>query len=121
MSFDDIRRNLRIHEQRMLTASRSVMDAWGADAEQQMQTEAPWQDRPDDARPKDLPHARELLAYVAAHPTNLRQGGRGYLVQGASYGWALELAHGSRLAIIQPTMATGGPLLLARLKQEIWR
>lgn len=113
--------NARAHEMRMLEGSRAVLDDWGGEAQDWMQANAPWQDRPDDERPQGLPHARELLAYVPDHPPDLRDGGQGHLIQGAEYGWALELANAGQYGILPETVATLGPQLLAELQQDVWR
>lgn len=119
--FDRIRANARARQQRMLQASREVQDDWGKRAAETMQATAPWEDRPENERPQGLPHARELLAYVPDHPARLEDGGCGHLIQGADYGWALELANGSAYAVVQPTMATEGPQLTAELRSKVWR
>lgn len=120
MSIQQIEANLRAHAARMLQASRDDLDDIGGEAKAFMQANAPWTDRPDDARPQGLPHARELLDYVPDHPAALTDGGQGHLIQGATYGWALELAHGGKYEIVQSTHAQFSAALLARLRQR-WR
>lgn len=121
MSIEQIIANAQAHERAMLTQSRVVLEGWGDDATETMQQRAPWQDRPDDKRPKGLPHARELLDWVPVHPAALEDGGAVALVTGAEYGIHLETANTSTYAVIMPTVATEGPDLTRRLKQEVWK
>lgn len=112
--------NVEQHDARVGQAVRSAHDDYCENTMvSYMKANAPWEDRPDDQRPKGLPHARELLAYVPDHPADLSEGGRGYLIQGATYGWALELAHGSRFGILPPTVATLGQGLIQRIQDEL--
>ncbi len=115
-----IQQRAQRHEARMLTASRGILEGVGRDSVPFMVTNAPWQDRPEDKRPDTIKHARELLEYVVLHPPRLIDGGKIAFVQGASYGWALELAHGSRYQILQTTWTLFGADLRRRLS-EVWR
>ena len=117
---DAIIRRLQSRVDARLTGSRAELEAWGERAQDHMRRTAPWQDRPDDQRPEGLPHARELLHCAAMHPPALQDGGAVGLVQGATYGWALELAFGSAFAIVQPTVAIQGPDLMPRLGR-VWK
>jgi hypothetical protein len=128
-TFDHIRTNARQHEDAMLDESRAALDGWGADAKQIMRERAPWTDRTGQARfghaaagiypSTSVPQGRGLT-YVAIHPTNPRDGGRGALVTDAPYGFHLETTNGSDYAVIMPTLATEGPRLLHYMR-EIWR
>lgn len=103
---------------RRLEATRTVVEGVGEEGEQFMQANAPWQDRPDDRRPKGLPHARQLLRWKKRHPPRLRDGARISWVHGATYGRFLETSHGSRFQILGTTRALYGPLLLDRLRRK---
>ena len=94
-----------------LDASRTVLEAWGEDAKDYMQQNAPWQDESGEAWRK--------LGWVRQHPQRLRDGARIALIHGSKHGKVLELSDGSRLAILQPTAAVKGPELVIRLK-EVW-
>ncbi len=115
-----IQRNAQRHEARMLQASRNVLEGVGKDSIPFMVTNAPWRDRLPEDRPQNIKHARELLDYAVLHPSRLHDGGKIALVQGATYGWALELAHGSKYQILQTTWALFGAEFRRRLS-EVWR
>lgn len=109
MSIPQIEQALRAHRDAMLQATRADLEAIGQDAAQEMQASAPWQDQTG--------NARRGLASVPDHPAD---GGAVHLVHGVSYGKYLELAHGSRLAIIQPTAGTAAAALMRQLRNR-WR
>ncbi len=115
-----IQRNAARHEQRMLEHSRVLLEGVGRDSIPFMVTNAPWRDRLPEQRPQNIKHARELLDYKVLHPARLVDGGKIAFVQGATYGWALELAHGSRYQILQTTWTMFGAELRRRLS-EVWR
>lgn len=95
-------------EARMLQASDDATTATADDAVAFAKANAPWTDRTGDAR--DQLHA-EIGTTV--------NGMRFTVAHGVPYGIDLENAHGSRFAILGPTMATFQPVLQSRLR-DIW-
>jgi len=95
-------------EQRMIAASHDVTVAVAEQGVQQAKADAPW----DDATGQ----AREQLHAEFGETAN---GLRFTLAHGVAYGIYLENSHGSRYAILGPTMARLGPELQRQLR-DIW-
>ncbi len=128
---------LRIERQK-LQATRTVLDAWGADVQAAMRQNAVWLD--------DTGNARAHLKVEPNHPGELLHGAKVTLIHGVAYGIYLELppgkrrppqplsveqvlkaggaiaefAGGSKYAIVQPTFGRLAPQLIADI-QRIWQ
>lgn len=78
------------------------------DMENWAKENAPWQDRTGDARER-------------LHATVEETGPIGTIVlsHGVDYGWALEIGHGGRYAIIAPAIDVWGPIVMRDLQNMI--
>lgn len=105
---DSLTPGIALYGAHMMHNIHAAMRSWGEDAVEQMQENAPWQDRTGDARAGLGWSLDENMVRPELH-----------LFHSVSYGEWLEVRWNGQYAIIMPTIESFGPELINYIEDVI--
>lgn len=110
MDFNDLVEGLNQFDSKAEAAMAMYVDTAALTMQSYMRDNAPWVDRTGQARQR-----------LTATAFKVSSGYQIALAQGVDYGVFLELAHEKRFAIIQPTITSEGPRIMAGFQNLLGR